>query len=137
MNILFACDIINGGIKMFAVIMLSAFNLILPLTMVICGGWFLSRPPDMNDIVGYRTKRSMASPRCWAAAHRICGSLWLGFGIFTGIFAVISGIFSAIKVKDADNGFYFFILGEEAFQLAFMLGAIALTEARLKKIFHN
>lgn len=120
---------------MFAVIMLSAFNLILPLTMVICGGWFLSSPPDMNDIVGYRTKRSMASPRCWAATHRICGSLWLGFGIFTGIFAVISGIFSAIKVKEPDNGFYFFILGEEAFQLAFMLGAIALTEARLKKLF--
>lgn len=137
MNNLFACDIINGGIKMFAVIMLSALNLILPLTMVICGGWFLSSPPDMNGIVGYRTKRSIASPRCWAAAHRICGSLWLGFGIFTGIFAVISGIFSAIKVNDADNGFYFFILGEEAFQLAFMLGAIALTEARLKKIFHN
>lgn len=122
---------------MFAVIMLSALNMILPLTMVICGGWFLSSPPDMNDIVGYRTRRSMASPRCWAAAHRICGSLWLGFGIFTGIFSVISGIFSAIKVNDADNGFYFFILGEEAFQLAFMLGAIALTEARLKKIFHN
>lgn len=60
-----------------------------------------------------------------------------GVGIFTGIFAVISGIFSAIKVKEADNGFYFFILGEEVFQLAFMLGAIALTEARLKKIFHN
>lgn len=122
---------------MFAVIMLSALNLILPLTMVICGGWFLSSPPDMNGIVGYRTKRSMASPKCWAAAHRICGSLWLGFGIFTGIFAVISGIFSAVKVKEPDNGFYFFILGEEAFQLAFMLGAIALTEARLKKIFHN
>lgn len=109
---------------MFAAIMLSALNLILPLTMVICGGWFLSSPPDMNDIVGYRTKRSMASPRCWAAAHRICGSLWLGFGIF-----------SAVKVKEPDNGFYFFILGEEAFQLAFMLGAIALTEARLKKLF--
>ncbi len=120
---------------MFAVIMLSALNLILPLTMVICGRWFLFDPPDMNDIVGYRTKRSMSSPKCWVAAHRICGKLWLGSGIFTGIFAVVCGIFSALKIKEADNGFYFFILGEEAFQLVFMLGAIALTEARLKKLF--
>lgn len=122
---------------MFAVIMLSALNLILPLTMVICGGWFLNSPPDMNDIVGYRTRRSMASPKCWAAAHRICGKLWLVFGMITGIIAVICGIFSAVKIKEANDGFYFFILGEDVFQLAFMLGAIALTEARLKKNFHN
>lgn len=89
----------------------------------------------MNGIVGYRTKRSMASPRCWAAAHRICGKLWLGFGIFTGIIAVICVIFSALKVKEAGNAFCFFILGEEAFQLIFMLGAIPITEARLKKLF--
>ena len=102
---------------MFAVIMLSALNLILPLTMVICGGWFLSSPPDINGIVGYRTKRSMASPKCWAAAHKICGSLWLGFGIFTGIFAVISGIFSAVKVKEPDNGFYFLFWVKRLFSL--------------------
>lgn len=121
---------------MFAVIMLSALNLLLPLTMVICGVWFLNSPPDMNDVVGYRTRRSMASPKCWAAAHRICGKLWLGFGIFTGIIAIICGIFSALKVKEAGNAFCFFILGEEAFQLIFMLGAIPITEARLKSIFH-
>ena len=80
---------------MFAVIMLSALNLILPLTMVICGGWFLSSPPDMNDIVGYRTKRSMASPKCWAAAHRICGSLWLG-SAFSQVFLLLSAAFSPL-----------------------------------------
>ncbi|MGN1100758.1 MAG: SdpI family protein [Huintestinicola sp.] len=110
--------------------------LTVPLTMVICGTWFIKSPPEPESGIGYRTRRSMTSAETRLAAHRICGRIWLTAGIVTPVIAVLGGVFAAVKGLEADGRLYDLILIEEAVQLALLLGAIPLTESRLKKIFH-
>ncbi|MGN0637579.1 MAG: SdpI family protein [Huintestinicola sp.] len=121
---------------MFEIIFTSLFMLLLPLTMVICGGCFLRSPPEPESGIGYRTRRSMTSAETWLAAHRICGRLWLISGIVTLIIALIGGVFAVVTGMEADGRLYNVMLIEEAVQLALLLGAIPVTESRLKKMFH-
>lgn len=121
---------------MFEIIFTSFFMLLLPLTMVICGVWFIKSPPEPDSGIGYRTRRSMASADTWLAAHRICGRIWLISGIITLVIAILGGIFMAVTGMEADGRLYNVLLIEEAVQLALMLGAIPMTESRLKKTFH-
>ncbi len=123
--------------KLMLGIICAALSLILvPLTMVICGGWFIKSPPDPESGIGYRTRRSLYSADTWIAAHRICGRIWLFAGIVSLITAVLGGVFMAVKGLETDDGLYNVILIEEAVQLALLLGAIPVTESRLKKMFH-
>lgn len=121
---------------MFEIIITTLFMLLLPLTMVICGGWFIKSPPEPESGIGYRTRRSLTSAETWLAAHRICGRIWLISGIVTLVIAVIGGVFAVVTGMETNKGLYNFILIEEAVQLALMLGAIPVTESRLKKMFH-
>lgn len=121
---------------MFEIIITSVFMLLLPLTMVICGVWFIKSPPEPESGIGYRTRRSMTSADTWLAAHRICGRIWLISGIITLLITLIGCVFAVAAGMNADKGFYNFVLIEEAVQLALLLGAIPVTESRLKKLFH-
>ena len=121
---------------MFEIIFTSLFMLLLPLTMVICGTWFIKSPPEPESGIGYKTRRSMTSAETWLAAHRICGRYWLIAGIVTLIITLIGGILMAVTGLEANGRLYNILLIEEAVQLALMLGAIPVTESRLKKIFH-
>lgn len=110
--------------------------LLLPLTMVICGAWFLKSPPDMDSGIGYRTSRSMSSPQAWVVAHRICGKFWLIFGIITLIGTLLGGGYAIFSLADTDDAIYNVILIAEGVQLFFLLLALPVTEGRLKKLFH-
>ena len=121
------------AVLIFAVIIL----LLMPLTMIICGAWFIKSPPEMDSGIGYRTSRSMSSPAAWIAAHRICGKYWLIFGIITFIGTLLGGGYAILSLADTDEAIYNVILIAEGVQLFFLLLAIPITESRLKKIFRS
>ena len=55
--------------------------LITPVIMVITGIVFIKRPPKINGMYGYHTKRSTQSPEAWKFANEYLGRLWLIAGI--------------------------------------------------------
>lgn len=63
--------------------------ILIPIT-ISSGGFFLKyhTPDDINETVGYRTKRSMSSREAWIFANKTCGKLWLTGGIISFAFSV-------------------------------------------------
>ena len=60
---------------------MTGMALLLPLSMVIFGTWFMRRPPKKISVnFGYRTARSMKNKDTWDFAHRHIGRLWRGWG---------------------------------------------------------
>ena len=58
-----------------------AMALLIPLTMLVLGlRWRRGRIPLYGGSVGYRTRRSLASPEAWAFAHVYFGRLWTVLG---------------------------------------------------------
>ena len=58
-----------------------AMALLIPLTMLGLGlRWRRGRIPPYGGSVGYRTRRSLASPEAWAFAHVYFGRLWTVLG---------------------------------------------------------
>ena len=56
---------------------MTVSDLLIPTVMVIFGLKYRKAPPkSINQIFGYRTKRSMRNPKTWAFAHRHFGTLW-------------------------------------------------------------
>ena len=111
-----------------AVLIFTVITLLLmPLTMIICGAWFLKSPPEMDSGIGYRTSRSMSSPAAWIAAHRICGKYWLIFGIITLIGTLLCGGYAIFSLADTDEAIYNVILIVEGVQLLFLLLALPIT----------
>ena len=71
-------------------IAMTACALLVPAVMVLFGWIFLRRPPKaVNSVYGYRTRRSMASPKAWDFAHRACGRLWLRWGMGMAVLSVL------------------------------------------------
>ena len=52
-------------------------GLIAPAIMIIAG-WLMWKhcPKEINNWIGYRTRRSMKSEDAWKFAHEYCGRLW-------------------------------------------------------------
>lgn len=62
------------GFWIFMVVM----DLLIPLTMIGFGRYFLkSAPKEINVIFGYRTTMSMKNRDIWEFAHRYCGILFV------------------------------------------------------------
>lgn len=82
-------------------IMISITTLIMPILMIGMGNVFLKNPPkDINEVYGYRTKRSMKNQETWDFAHQYCGKVWRKIGsIMLIISIVIDGIMSIGKEK--------------------------------------
>ena len=56
--------------------------LIVPVTAIITGYIMKTRPPkEINDTVGYRTRRSKASQEAWDFANVYCGKNTFFYGI--------------------------------------------------------
>ena len=70
--------------------------LLIPAIQLLAGEWMVRRPPQkINGLVGYRTRRSMASREAWLFAQEYCGRLWRKLGAWAlGISAGICLIFS-------------------------------------------
>lgn len=60
-------------------------NVLVPLITIIAG-WFMWKhtPKKINNVIGYRTNRSMKNEDTWKFAHHFCGKLWwiMGWIIF-------------------------------------------------------
>jgi len=114
-------------------------GVIFPLLMILFGLFLSKTPPtDINYVVGYRTKRSMASKEAWLFANVTAGKYWVKTGlcslpIFVIIGVVISIIYNSFNI-DESNLHYIF-LGFMLIQVIVLLSVIPYTERKLKRKF--
>lgn len=83
--------------QIFCILMLF----LLPIIMVFAG-WMMQTHPseNINNWIGYRTKRSMKNRETWKFAHAYCGRLWKIDGIVMFCISVLlSVIFLFVKVE--------------------------------------
>ena len=110
-------------------------DLIIPIVMLISGRMMWKHcPKRINNIVGYRTTRSMKNMDTWRFAHDYCGKLWWK----TGWVMIIPSVLIHIPLYHSDKntiGFAGLIL--MTIQCFIMIASIYLTEKALKKHFND
>ena len=63
--------------RMFFWIFMLVMDLLIPLTMLVLGRYFMKKAPaEINPIFGYRTAMSMKNRETWEFAHKYCGKIW-------------------------------------------------------------
>lgn len=76
-------------------------NLLIPVTMIGLGRYFLKNAPSsINMVFGYRTARSMINMETWHFAHRCIGRIWYRWGLVLIPFSVLSMLI--VYNKDID-----------------------------------
>lgn len=66
-------------------------NLVVPIITIIAG-WSMWKhsPKEINNIIGYRTKRSTKNIDTWKFAQQFCGKLWCIMGwIILGLSIIV------------------------------------------------
>ena len=108
-------------------------ELVIPLPMIGFGRVSMrGGPKDINDVFGYRTKRSMKNKDTWEFAHRYFGKIWFSTGL---VMLPVSGIPLLFFLnRDTDTVALVGLLVMFA-QLVPMLLPILMTEAALKRTF--
>ena len=104
------------------------FDIMIPLMMIVLGYLFYKKQPqNINYILGYRTKRSMASKENWIYANKRMGQIWFKLGwrllilvIFIRIMVPVDS--ETITVINMSTG------------LIFMIAPIIIVEKELKKM---
>lgn len=65
-------------------------DLLIPTIMLVVGKMMWKHCPEsINNIIGYRTTRSMKNMDTWKFAHTYCGRLWWKLGIIMLIPSVL------------------------------------------------
>ncbi|MFT3952075.1 MAG: SdpI family protein [Oscillospiraceae bacterium] len=65
------------------VVFYVATMLVVPAVMLVCGWFMKNKPPKkINGWVGYRTPRSTKNMDTWLFAHKLCGVLFLRYGLW-------------------------------------------------------
>lgn len=108
-------------------------DLLIPLLLMIAGRMMWKHcPKKINDIYGYRTRRSKRNMETWKFAHDYCGRLWWKWG---WILLIISSVahFPFIHSDEDTIGILGTILC--VIQLATLFGTVFMTERTLKKEF--
>ena len=117
------------GFWIFMVIM----DLLVPLTMIGFGRYFLKQAPGaINWVFGYRTEMSMKNKDTWEFAHNYIGKLWYRIGLILVPLSVIPMLFVLGKDKDTVGNLGAAI---SMLQLVFLIAPIFPTERALKKTF--
>ncbi len=117
------------GFWVYMLIML----LILPLTMIGFGKYFIKKAPkEINRLFGYRTSMSMKNRDTWEFAHRYCGKIWYTCGMVTLPMTVVCMLLLIEKDKDTVGIGGAIMIGV---QLILFIGSIFPTEIALKKNF--
>lgn len=130
---MFRVDVTEGGIAMGFWIFMLFMDLLIPLTMIGFGRYFLkSAPKEINAIFGYRTSMSMKNKDTWIFAHHYCGKLWYISGL---IVLIITGIVMLSVLGQAEN-----MVGTVGgvlcgVQMLPLIGSIIPTETALKRTF--
>ena len=111
-------------------IMLEA-TLIIPALMIImgiiCKG---GKPAKINNMVGYRTKRSMINQDTWDYAQKLMGKLWLIIGLVAAVLAVIIMLTLGRGESAMVVGIVMIVV-----ELVAMFASIYVIESDLKKTF--
>ncbi len=69
---------------------LFACNLLIPVMFLVCGILMQKHcPKRINNVIGYRTARSMKNDETWHFAHDYIGGLWKKIGIITTAATII------------------------------------------------
>ena len=108
-------------------------DLLIPLILMIAGRMMWKHcPKKINDIYGYRTRRSKRNMETWKFAHDYCGRLWWKLG---WILLIISSVahFPFIHSDEDTIGILGAILC--VVQLLILFATIFMTESALKKEF--
>lgn len=114
-------------------IFMLLMDLIIPLTMIGFGRYFMkNNPKEINAVFGYRTSMSMKNKDTWKFAHKYCGKIWYVCGLIILPLTVLF-LLPAIG-KSAD---YVGTAGGIicAAQLIPLIGSIFPTEIALRKLF--
>lgn len=108
-------------------------DLLIPLILMIAGRMMWKHcPKKINDIYGYRTRRSKRNMETWKFAHDYCGRLWWKWG---SILLIISAVvhFPFVHSDEDTIGILGAILC--VVQLLILFATIFMTESALKKEF--
>ena len=117
------------GFWIFMLIM----DLLIPLTLIGFGRFFVKRVPShINIIFGYRTGRSMKNKDTWEFAHKYCGRLWYIWGMILFPLTVVSMLCVIGKSEDMIGTIGAVLCG---IQLIPLVGCIVPTERALKRSF--
>lgn len=114
-------------------IFMLIMNLIIPLSMIGFGKYFLKNTPkEINSVFGYRTTMSMKNRDTWDFAHKYFGKIWYICGLVLLPFSIILMFFVLGQNKD--------VIGTLGIILCFiqiitLIGSIFPTEKALKKNF--
>ena len=117
------------GFWIFMLIM----DLLIPLTMIGFGKYFLkTAPKEINALFGYRTTMSMKNKDTWIFAHNYCGKIWYICGLMLLPVSIIVMILVIGKTKDTVGNVGGILCGVQMIPL---IGSIFPTEKALKKTF--
>ncbi len=89
-------------------------------------------PKEINDVMGYRTKRAKKNKDTWAFAHDCCGRLWMKLGL---VLFISTDIVQMLFLHADDDAIGIMTLVVESVQLGVMLGSIRHVDNELKRTF--
>lgn len=83
-------------------IFMLCMNLLVPAVMLFAGKHFSATPPGkINNVYGYRTKRSKQNQETWEFAHRTFGVLWQRLG--WAVLAVSVGVMLPVMGRGTET----------------------------------
>ena len=122
---------------MVITISLIVVSVIFPIFMIAFGRWLSNNAPqDINYIVGYRTKRSMASKEAWDFANSTAGKYWTVTGMCCLPVFIIIGVLVSFYLNNNEideSRIVYFFAGILLLQLIPFLLVIPYTESKLKR----
>jgi len=110
---------------------LLVMTLLVPAVMLGFGHRFQKNPPKrINDLFGYRTRRSMRNWESWEYAHLVCGRFWWWAGWPALTFAlVMMGRTVSAPIEEMAEASVLVV----AIQMILLVLAIPWTERALKQ----
>jgi len=114
-------------------IFMLLMTLLIPISMIGFGYYFSKKAPkEINNVLGYRTSRSMKNKETWQFAHNYFGKLWFKLGLIVLIASIIIMLIQLGQTDDMIS-----LIGSILcmLQIIFLLYPIIPTERALKNTF--
>ena len=117
---------------------LNLFNvIIIPVVSIVAGFMMKNKPPkEINNTIGYRTKRSKASREAWDFANSYCGKNTFVFGIISLILGIVA-YYLFCKGKGVIEGVISAIIIMTIQVIIMVIVMVVPTEVQLKKRFEK